>query len=485
VIVDGEDIFGDGVNVAARLQEIAERGGVCISEKVQAEVRGKLGVEFEDGGAQALKNVTDPVRVWRWSPSQVEASGAVTETRAGEPLPLPHKPSIAVLPFENMSGDPEQEYFSDGIAEDIITALSRVHWLFVIARNSSFTYKGQAIDVTQVARDLGVRYVVEGSVRKAGSRVRVTAQLIDATSGNHLWADRYDRELDDIFAIQDEITETIVGNIDNELRVSERDRAQRKPPASLDAWDLYQRGMWHVYKYTKEDNEEAHRLFRDATERDPSFPLPHAGLAYISYLDVFFGYADDPTCTLAEGLQSGERAVALDDRDAFTHFGLGRIATLLGKHDLAIAELGRAVDLNPSFAHAHYALGFAFLWAGRAAEGIPNSNTAIRLSPHDRTIWAYRMLIAWCHFQLGNYEDAQRSAREAVRARTQEFWPHAVLAVVLAELDKLEEARAAIEEMRRLNPRVSMSLFERATQSQDAGTREKFIDGLRKAGLPE
>ncbi|MEE9589343.1 MAG: adenylate/guanylate cyclase domain-containing protein, partial [Hyphomicrobiaceae bacterium] len=213
VIVDGDDIFGDGVNVAARLQEIAEPGGVCISEKVQTEVRGKLNVELVDGGTQTVKNVRDPLRIWRWSPGQVEASDAALRPLAGEPLVLPDKPSIAVMPFDNMSGDPEQEYFADGMAEDIITALSRMPWFFVIARNSSFTYKGHAVDVKQVARELGVQYVLEGSVRKGGNRLRITAQLIDAMTGKHVWAERYDREIVDIFAVQDEVTEAIVGAV--------------------------------------------------------------------------------------------------------------------------------------------------------------------------------------------------------------------------------------------------------------------------------
>ena len=484
VMVRDDDLFGDGVNVAARLEGLAQPGGICVSGSTFEQVKHKLSLGFEDLGPQEVKNITEPVSTYRLVPSSVSVAATAPRdaTQVGD---LSDKPSIAVLPFDNLSGDPEQEYFSDGIAEDIITALSRVHWLSVIARNSSFTYKGRAMDVTQVARDLGVRYVVEGSVRKAGSRVRVSAQLIDATSGSHIWADRYDRELEDIFAIQDEITETIVGNIDIELRVSEQDRARRKPPANLDAWDRYQRGMWHLYKYTKEDYEEARRLFREGIERDPSFALPHAGLAFVSYLDVMLGFADDPPGTLAEGLQAGERGVALDDREAFTHFALGRVATLLGKHDLAIAELERAVDLNPSYAHAHYALGFAFLWAGRAAEGIPNFDTAISLSPSEPAMWAFLLFKAMCHYHLEDHAEAERCALEATRARTRGFWSHSVLAATRVRLGRLEEAKAAIDEMRRLNPGASVSLFEKAIQSQDARYRENFLDDLRQAGLPE
>jgi adenylate cyclase len=247
IIVDGDDIFGDGVNVAARLQEIAQTGGVCISDKVHIEVRGKIGVEFTDGGAQAVKNITEPVHVWRWSPNQQATAMPVVAGQA-KPLPLPDKPSIAVLPFDNMSGDPEQEYFADGIAEDIITALSRFHAFLVIARNSTFTYKGRAVNVGDVGRELGVRYVVEGSIRKAGNRVRVTAQLIEAAGGNHIWAERYDRDLEDIFALQDEITETIVGAVEQEIGSVERTRATQKRPDSLEAWELLQRGLHHVWQ---------------------------------------------------------------------------------------------------------------------------------------------------------------------------------------------------------------------------------------------
>ena len=276
VVIEDDDIFGDGVNIAARMQEIAVPGGIAISRNAQEQVRDKLDIALADDGMHEVKNIAEPVHVWRWSPEGAGAAPAVPSAK----LKLPDKPSIAVLPFDNMSGDPEQEHFSDGISEDIITALSSLRWLFVIARNSTFTYKGSAVDVTRVSRELGVRYVVEGSVRKAANRVRITAQLIDGSTGNHVWAERYDRELDDIFALQDEITEAIVGRIDSEVRSSERERAHRKPPANLDAWDLYQQGSWHFLKITKEDTEIGRRLCQKAIERDPNFASAYAGLAF-------------------------------------------------------------------------------------------------------------------------------------------------------------------------------------------------------------
>ena len=392
VVIDGDDIQGDGVNVAARLEGLAEPGGICISGAVHDQVRDRVDLAFEDMGEQTVKNIDRPVWVWRWS----AAGSAGPKVTASEPLPLPDKPSIAVLPFDNMSGDPEQEYFSDGISEDIITALSKVHWLFVIARNSTFTYKGSAVDVTRVARELGVRYVVEGSVRKAANKVRITAQLVDGTTGNHVWAERYDRELTDIFAVQDEITETIVGRIDTELRASEIDRARRKPPANLDAWELYQRGLWHFYKVTEQDNEAARTLFHESVERDPNFAVAHAGIAGTCFIEVLLGFGDNPTEWLATGLAAGEQAVALDDKDGFTHYVLGRVLTLAGQGDRAIAELEKSVALNPSFAHGYYGLGFTLNWYGRAADAIPRLDMAMRLSPHDPILWAMQVFRASC-----------------------------------------------------------------------------------------
>jgi len=329
VVIDGDDIQGDGVNLAARLEGMAEPGGICVSGMVYEGVRDRIDVPFEDLGEREVKNLSRPVHVWRWRANGSPASATAT-VAADAPLPLPDKPSIAVLPFVNRSGDPEQEIFSDGISEDIITGLSRFRSLFVTARNSTFSYKGAAPKSTEVGAALGVRYVLNGSVRKAGNRIRITAQLIDALTGNHVWADRYDRELDDIFAIQDEITETIVGRIDNEVRASEMDRARRKPPASLDAWELYQRGLWHLNRTTKQDSEEARNFFLKAIERDPSFAAAHAGIAYTCYLEVYHGFGDNPAEWLVQGLAAGEQAVVLDDMDGFTHLALGRVLGLAG-----------------------------------------------------------------------------------------------------------------------------------------------------------
>ena len=483
VVIDGDDIHGDGVNVAARLEGMAEPGGVCISGMVYEGVRDRIDVPFEDMGEKEVKNIDRPVRVWRWQPGA--KGSAAGSTAANETLPLPDKPSIAVLPFDNMSGDPEQEYFSDGISEDIITALSKLHWLLVIARSSTFTYKGSAVDVKRVSQELGVRYVLEGSVRKAANTVRITAQLVDGTTGSHVWAERYDRELDDIFALQDEITESIVGRIDSEVRVSESERARRKPPASLDVWELYQRGLWHVYKVTKEDNEEARNLFHQAVERDPEFARAHAGIALIFMLDVFIGLGDDPAESVRQGIAAGERAIALDDKDGYGHYVLGRILAMAGQGDRSVAEMEKSVALNPSFALGYYGLGLALNWYGRAAEGIPMVDKAMRLSPQDPILWAMQVTRAACCNNVGRYDEAGEWARKAVNARPDNFWPNLTLAHALVGQDLLDEARAAIEDARRVKTDISLSARRRLMPHYHPEYLERHIDALRKAGLPE
>jgi adenylate cyclase len=315
-IVAGDDIYGDGVNIAARLQEGAENGGVSVSEDVYRQIEGKLEAEFEDLSVQTFKNIAKPIRVYRVRSGDVAPAAS---------LPLPSKPSIAVLPFTNMSNDPDQEYFSDGITEDIITALAQVRWLFVISSNSSFTYKGGATDLKKVADELGVRYILEGSVRRAGNRVRITAQLIEAQPDHHIWAERFDRDLEDIFALQDEITGTIVTTIVPEVDEAERVRAQRKPVASLDAWDLYLRGIWQMYQSLGKDQSEALALFRKAIDLDPSMAQAHAGLARSLTISIIMGMVDSPAEAIGEASAAATRATALDDRDAYAHGVLSRV----------------------------------------------------------------------------------------------------------------------------------------------------------------
>ena len=485
ILAEEDDIYGDGVNVAARLETLCQPGEVYVSASVRDQVEGKLEAAFEDLGEQSLKNIERAVRVYR-----VVAGGrATTKPGTGEAPALPDKPSIAVLPFQNMSGDAEQEYFSDGITEDIITALSRVRWFFVTARNSTFAYKGTAPDIRQVATDLGVRYVLEGSVRKAGSRVRISAQLIDGATGNHVWAERYDRELADIFEVQDEITRAVVGAIEPELGRAEQERARGKPPESLRARDVFQRGMWHLNRRSEDDLEEALRLFRQAIAEAPGLAVAHAGAGEACFFQISSGYADargDAREALrAQMLEFGRRAVELDNQDAFTHLALGRALNLQGDNEGAIAELETAVRLNPSSAQAHYALGWAMIWGGRATEGISHVETAMRLSPHDPYFGQFLVRMSEANLVARRPEEAIDWARRSLRQPNTQTSRWVMLAVALAHTGRIEEARQALESLQRLAPGYDVTLARDIFRFGDPETRDYFLDGLRKADLPE
>jgi TolB-like protein/Flp pilus assembly protein TadD len=400
-------------------------------------------------------------------------------------LPLPDKPSIAVLPFENMSGDPDQEYFADGISEDIITALSHIHQFFVVARNTTFTFKGEAVDVQAVARDLGVRYVLEGSVRKAGNRLRITAQLIDGETGNHIWAERYDREIEDIFTVQDEITQTVVGAILPELSQAEQERARRKPPENLDAWECYQRGIWHTYRRTRDDLEEAQALFKRATGFDPHMSAAYAGLVDTYFFQIVDGHAKDKDHAIQEAISAGRKAVDLDGRDALAHYALGRAYTIAGIDQEAIAQLKEAVGLNPNLARAEYALGFALVQSGQPEDGLPHLHTSIRLSPHEPTTGQFMVQISMAHLFLHQYEEALEWARESLRQPHIRRSRWMMLIASLGYLDRTEEAAEAIKEMHRSMPEVNLEFFEKFITVTHAPSREHLLDGLRKAGMTE
>ena len=485
VIEDRGDIYGDGVNIAARLESLADPGRICISDAVRAAVGKKLDLDYEDMGEQEVKNISEPVRTykivmaWQKVPAGV---GSVTAT-----LELPDKPSIAVLPFQNMSGDPEQEFFADGMADEIITALSHYRWFFVISRNSSFTYKGRAVDVTQIGAELGVRYVLEGSVRKAGNRMRMTAQLIDATSGSHIWAERYDRELDDIFALQDEITETIVASIEPELGAFERERAGRKPPESLDAWGSFHRGLWHFFTYQTRDNlAEAKRQFQRACKLDPGFATAYAELAWTHIADIHRGFADDINASLEQAATAAEKAIALDVRDPVAHFAAGRVHIFKHAFDSGIAEMETALGLNPNSDRAHYCLGLALLYAGRPDEGIPHIESSIRLSPRSPILWAYYDVLGRAFFNLGDYEEAAVYFNKATQQPNASFLPFVHSAAALGHLGRIDEAQRMLVEGTKRQPDFSADTVQRTVgvYGQYSGANQ-IIDGLRKAGLPK
>ncbi len=481
VIIEGDRIYGDGINIAARVEGLADGGGICISGTVHDQVKNKVDVGFVDLGEQTVKNISTPVRIYRILTDSPTSSPHLAVHREFSP----DKPTIAVLPFVNMSGDSEQEYFSDGITEDIITALSRIRWFFVIARNSTFAYKGTSPDVRRVAKDLGVRYVLEGSVRKAASRVRISAQLIEGTTGKHLWAERYDRNLEDVFAVQDEITQTVVGTIEPELAKAERERARAKKPENLDSWDLYQRGMYLVQKGTKEDLDEAQPLFDRAIESNPTFGAAFAGLALNHIYFVVNGLTDSPKDHREKALLAARRAVELDDEDALARAVLGVVHLYRLEHEEAISNLQTALDLNPSSAYAHLHLGAALLHGfGKAEEAITQFDLTIRLSPHDPNLGPTMGRIAVAHFCLGDYEQAVEYARKALRYPMTQHRPNVILVSALAHLGRDEEAERARAELLRRRPDFTCS-FKEIFPSTFPDLVARIVAGLRKAGVPE
>lgn len=408
------------------------------------------------------------------------------EDRTNQPF-LQGNPSIAVLPFDNMSGDPEQEFFADGMAEEIITALSHYRWFFVIARNSSFTYKNRAVDVKQVAQELGARYVLEGSVRKAGNRVRVTAQLIDASTGIDIWAQHYDRELDDIFALQDEITETIVGSIEPELGAIERSRARRKPPDNLDAWDSFQRGLWHAFDdVTPTALPEAKRWFKRACELDPDFAVAYAELAYTYVAEIIRGQTDDQEANLEKAYRAAEKAVGLDPRDPIARCAFGRVYIFRRAFDKAIAEMEAAISLNPSFDRAYYGLGLALLYGGKPDESVEQFETAIRLSPRSPIRWAYLNMLGRAYFNMEKFEEALKWFEKSIQQPNTTYMPFIDAAATLGHLDRIEEARALFARGEKRKPNFSVDTIKSTIGMHGRYLEaDRIIDGLRKAGLPE
>ena len=409
VVYDEARIYGDGINVAARLESIAEPGGICISSKVYEEISGRIDLACQDIGEQQLKNISRPVRVYR---VRVDSTGS-----AGAPaLALPDKPSIAVLPFQNMSGDAEQEYFADGMVEEIITALSRFRELFVIARNSSFTYKGRAVDVKQVGRDLGVRYVLEGSVRKAANRVRITAQLIDAISGVHLWADRIEGTFDDVFELQDQVTENVIGAIAPKIEQAEIERAKRKPTDRLDAYDCYLRAMTYFYKWTSESISEALRLFYRAIELDPNFASAYGLAAWCYVRRRLSGWMNDPQKEMPELERLARRAVELADDDPVPLYSGGwALVQISTDAEAGAALLDRALVLNPNMTGAWNVGGWAKIYLGEPDKAIDYFRRAIRLNPLDPLIPRMHTGVAAAQFLAGQYKEAAASAENALR----------------------------------------------------------------------
>jgi adenylate cyclase len=524
VMVDGESIYGDGVNIASRLESLADAGGICISGTVYDHVKNKLPLGYEYRGEQTVKNISEPVRVYRVM-MEPEAVGKVIGEKKAKPrqwqkmvliavailivvaaviavwrlylyptrppievaskekmaFPLPDKPSIAVLPFMNMSGDPELEHFSDGITEEIITALSKTPKLFVIARNSTFTYKGKPVRVKQVAEDLGVRYVLEGSVRKSADRLRITAQLIDALTGHHLWAERYDREPKDIFVLQDEITLKILNSLHVKLTGGEQDRVYGKGTNNLEAYIKVLQGRDYFWRLNRESNIFAKKLFEEAIALDPKYPAPYWLLGMTHIMDTWFDWGQSKEDSLSRAIELAQKTISLNDLDSNGHGLLGAAYRLKGDHDKAIAEGKRAVELDPNSADAHVWLGIALNYADRAEEAIPLFEKAIRLNPFAHT-W-YFLHLGHSYRFLGRYDEAIAVYQKAIQLSPKNLIAHLGLTCAYSLSGRDKEASVHAAEVLRISPDFSLDRFAEKLPFKNQAEKERYINALRKAGL--
>jgi adenylate cyclase len=524
VIEEGEQIYGDGVNIAARLEGLADAGGICISESAYQQIENKLPLRYDYLGEHEVKNIAKPVRVYRArieadagppklgkekEPARKGLSKAVLAIiaiiviaglvalyqfvlRPAPPsrekaskermaLPLPDKPSIAVLPFVNMSGDPQQEYFSDGLTEEIITALSKTPKLFVIARNSSSVYKGKTVNVQQVSRELGVKYVLEGSVRRSGNQLRITAQLIDATTGSHLWAERYDRELKDIFATQDEITMKILTSLQVSLTEGEAIRMQAKGTKNLDAYLLFLQGWREAGAMNKDGNFLGRQMAEKAIALDPKFAIAYNLLATTYMNEVVLGLSDDPRLSLKRAMELTQKAIALDNSLSWPHALLGWIYTLMLQHDKGIAECEQAVNLEPNSAISYFYLSLALKYAGRPREAITMAKEAMRLNPIPPGFYYQNLTHLYC--LTGQYEEAIKAGKEATRVEPNNFTVRAFLTVAYSLYGRQEEARIEAAEVLRINPKFLVDSWAKTMPFKNEADKEMTIGALRKAGL--
>ena len=490
LIVDGDDLYGDGVNVAARLEAEAPAGGIVISYSVRDAVIGRLKATFDDLGGLALKNIERSVQAfgvkWEASDWRHAASPAATSSLVNVPLALPDKPSIAVLPFQNMSGDPEQEYFADGMVEDIITALSRFKSLFVIARNSSFTYKGRAVDIKQVGRELGVRYVLEGSVRKAGTQVRITGQLIEASTGMHLWANNFDGPLEEVFELQDRVSASIVGAITPRINSVEIDRAKRKPLENLDAYDCFLRGMANMHQRSRTSCEDALRLANRAMKFDQDFPTPYGLAAFCYTLRKNSGWMEDEGVERNLTRQLAARIQQIGTEDGLALAWAGRaMAFVCRDYDTAVSMTDRAVMANPNLAAARFCRGSVSLYCGEYSKGIEQLMQVMRLSPMDPEYHQFEAFVGWGHAFLGQYDEAIMWSNRAHARRPDITTALRVSAAANALSGRLDDARRAVAEMIALEPKVTISYLRQVTPYRRIDDSEKMLSALRQAGLPE
>jgi adenylate cyclase len=522
VIHEEERIYGDGVNVAARVESLAEAGGVCVSGTVFDQIESKLPLGYEYLGEQSVKNIPKPVRIYK-ALMDPEVVGKVIGEKRAEPsrglrvalvvvtalllivgglliwrvafpplevasvekmaFPLPDKPSIAVLPFDNLSEDPKQEYFSDGLTEEIISALSRIPKLFVIARNSTFTYKDKPVKVQQVSEELGVQYVLEGSVRKAGDEIRVTAQLIDALSGHHLWAERYDRNLSDIFAVQDEITKKIITAMQIKLTEGEQVRAAAKGTDNLEAYLKCLQSKDYILKLNPESNALGKQLAEEAIALDPEYAFAYRQLSAAHMMDVWFRSSKSPKASMAKAIELVQKAIVLDDTFAEAHGWLGFLYSMTKQYDKGIAQAEKAVALNPNSAESHYRLGKTLSLAGRWEESIPEYKKAIRLNPIPPNMYLWSLGLSYC--RMGQYEEAITWCEKAVRQAPDSLLARTTMVVVYSLSGRNEEARVEAAEVLRINPKFSVKKYEKRASFRKKADNERYVAALRKAGLPE
>jgi adenylate cyclase len=483
VIEEGEQIYGDGVNIAARLEGLAEAGGICISESAYQQIENKLPLRYDYLGEHEVKNIAKPVRVYR---AQIESEAVAREplevaSKYKMAFPLPDKPSIAVLPFVNMSDDPKQEFFSDGMTEEIITALSKSPYLFVIARQSTFAYKGKPVKVKQVSEELGVRYVLEGSVRRSGEKVRITAQLIDAMTGYHLWAERYDRDLKDIFALQDEIALKILKTVHEKLEPWDHTRVLERGARNLEVFLKAMEAREHFYRMTKEDNALARKLYEEVIALDPDYAYAYAGLAWTHMIELWFGTSKSPMESLGRAIELGQKAIALDESDAFAHASLGYFCTFARQFEKAVAHAEQGLALDPNSSAVLFTSGASLAHLGRPEEAIPLLQKAIRLNPFAPAAWFYSLSMTYR--MVDRFDEAVEQAKKAVEREPKSQFAYLSLASVCILAGREAEARAAALEVLKINPTFSLEQFARTRPYRDRSFVDRTVDALRKAGL--
>lgn len=477
VIVEDDDVYGSGVNIAARLEPLAEPGGICLSDIAHSAVEGKLDDGFEYFGEHELKNIPRPVRVWRWT-----AAKDKTERPTKQDRPAPAgKPSLAVLAFDNMSGDEEQQYFSDGISEDIITDLSKLESLRVIARNSSFVYKDGAVAIPVVAQELGVRYVLEGSVRKAGNRVRITAQLIDSVDGGHVWADRFDRDLTDIFTVQDEVTREIVSALKLKLTPDEENRLIDKGTADVEAHNFFMRGREQVWLHTRTSNTAARKLLESALAIDPDYAAARALVAFTHVMDYVNAWSDSPEESLKIGREIAASAVETNAGDPQSHFALAAASIWSRDLDRGLSESERCIELAPNLAEGHLTAAHARIFRGEAAAALGSLDTYMRLDPHYPDITLH--FLAEAHISLGQFEEAAAVLRRRLERSPDSWTGYALLASCYGHLGRIADGQAAWAELKRLKPDFSVERRRRMLPFRNPADFEYRVDGMRKLGV--